>query len=638
MKRRLAAAAFVLAAIAAAGDVRAQTQTQTQTQADDRPLVLGNTGGTATQSSPRDLWPQAAAAAREGDLEAATKRAGDLLATGRTYGIKTFPQFAASASGLASQMEKSNAQLSAWAAKTAGQLDGGSPAAVFSEADRAGRKEAWGQAVPLVMRGFTRIMRDYRSSLLSRADLFIVAALAIVLTTILFALALFIRYGRAMAHDFREMLSSRFSGGSVSVLAFTLLFLPIFLWFGPIWLLFYWLAIFFPYAAAGERIAIGVLLVLIALLPIAADYNATRVAAVESPVVLSALSSANQAYQPEALRRLQELIAVVPDHAVLHVLAGNMQSFEGNEEQAQQHYNRAIELRPNYAGAHVNLGNLLFMNNEFQAAMTEYEKAQKADPDLAIAFYNHSVASGETYKFDQQTRMLESARKADPGFVERATRVPPLQKIVMYSPPIGEAWDITDEMARRPAARALFGNYASFDVVRSAVNPVTIGAVVSLLLGVLLLARRRKTGLANACIKCGRTFCPRCKSARESTTYCTQCIHIYLKRDGVSIDTKRKKLDEVTAHHGAMMRRNKLFATFLPGAAQMMEGRMVSGIIGAFMFGLFVAMAILIGRLAPAIGPAADTAQLMVRIASIVLAVIVWIAFALPVYRRRSVA
>jgi tetratricopeptide (TPR) repeat protein len=614
MKRHLAAAALALAAFAAASELRAQ------------------------QVAPRELWPQATAAAREADYPAAVKRATDLQTIGRTLGIKTYPQYAVSAAALASRSETSNAELAKWAATTAGQLDGSSPAVAFSEADRAGRKKAWGQAVPLVLRGFTRILTDYRSRLLGRSDFFIVAALAVALTAILFALALFIRYGRAMAHDFREMLSSRFTGGSVSVLAFALLFLPLFLWLGPIWLLFYWLAIFFPYAGAGERLGIVIVLVALMLLPIGADYNANRIAGVESPVVMAALSSENQAYQPEALRRLQELIAVVPDHPVLHLLAGNMQSFEGNEEQAQQHYNRAVELRPTYAGAHVNLGNLLFMNNEFQASMTEYEKAQKADSNLAAAFYNDSVASGETYKFDQQTRMLESARKASPAFVERVTRVPPLQKIVMYSPSIDEAWDITAELARRPAARALFGNYASFDLARSAANPITIGALSSLLLALLLWTRRRKKGLANACIKCGRTFCPRCKSARESTTYCTQCIHIYLKRDGVSIDTKRKKLEEVTGHQTGVTRRNKLFATFLPGAAQMLEGRVVSGMLGAFLFGLLVAMAILVGRLAPAIGPTADTTQLALRIASVVLAAIVWAVLALPVYRRRSVA
>ena len=83
MKRRLAAAALACAAIAAAGDLRAQ------------------------QVSPRDLWPQTTSAAREGDFDTANKRSGDLLATGRTYGIKTYPEYAGSAAGLASQTEKS---------------------------------------------------------------------------------------------------------------------------------------------------------------------------------------------------------------------------------------------------------------------------------------------------------------------------------------------------------------------------------------------------------------------------------------------------------------------------------------------------------------------------------------------------
>jgi tetratricopeptide (TPR) repeat protein len=612
MKRRSAVAALAFAALAAAGGLRAQP-------------------------APRDLWPQAVSAAREGDLEAASKRSGELLTTARSYGVTSFPQYAASAAGLASHSEK-NADLAKWASTVAAQLDPGSPAVAFSEADTARRRQAWGEAIPLVMRGFTRMLGDDRSSLLGRADFFIVAALGIVLAAILLAVALFIRYGRAMAHDFREMLSSRITGGSVSVLAFALLFLPIFLWLGPMWLLFYWLAIFFPYGSAAERIAVAVLLILVALLPVVADYTAAHVAGVDSPVVMAALSSANQAYQPEALRRLQELLAVVSDDPVLHLLAGNMQSFEGNEEQAQQHYNRAVELRPTYAGAHVNLGNLLFMNNEYQAAMTEYAKAQQADPKLAEAFYNHSVASGDTYKFDQQAQMLESARKANRAFVERVTRTPTPQKVVMYSPGVDEAWDITAKLSKRNDARQLFGNYATFDPVRSAANPLTIGAIASLLLALLLWLRRRRTGLANACIKCGRTFCPRCKSARESSTYCTQCIHIYLKRDGVSIDTKRKKLEEVTSHQTGMTRRNKLFATFLPGSAQMMEGRVVAGVLGAFLFGLFLAMALLVGRLAPAIGPAADVAQMLVRIAAIAICVILWLVLSLPVYRRRSVA
>jgi tetratricopeptide (TPR) repeat protein len=601
-------------------------------------VALAAVSSHAQHVAPRDIWPRATAAAREGDLPNAALRLNELLVTGRTYGVKTFPLYAGSAAGMAGEYAKTNPELAAWAAKAAAQLDPKNPAVVFSQANLAAANKDWGKAVPLALRGYTSVFGNYRTSLLARADLLITVAMAIFVTMIVLAIALFMRYGRSMAHDFREMLSTRISGGSVTVLAFALLFLPLFLWLGPIWLAFYWLAIFFGYANLTERVFIVLLLLLAAMLPILMDAVANYAAGVESPVVAAAISSSSQSYQPDALRRLQELIAVVPDNAMLHVLMGNMNAFEGQDDVAAQHYKRATDLKPNYAGAHVNRGNLHFLNNEYQAAITEYEQAERADPNLAIAFYNHSVAAGDTYKFDQQKAMLAEARRVDRSFVERLGRNPPPQKIVMYHPPISEAWAVMREVQKRPAARALFANYSSFDPARVAANPVTIGALLALILGVLLWLVRRRAGFANACIKCGRTFCYRCKSARESATYCTQCIHIYLKRDGVSLDTKRKKLEEVTDHQTGVVRRNRLFATFLPGAAQLMEGRTIAGVIGILLFALFVAVAIFVGRLAPALGPVADVAQLLVRLAAIVLAVIVWIVLSLPVYRRRTAA
>ena len=614
MTRRLAAVVLACVAFATAGELRAQ------------------------QLSPRDVWQQVMTSAREGDLDAATKHITELLGTGRSSGLRTFPFYAASAAAMASESEKSNAEAAKWAAKSANALDPSSPVVAFSASDRAAAANDWGSAVTLALQGYGRLLRNYRTSMLSRADLLIAAALALAITAIVFAVALFIRYGRSMAHDFREVLGAFVSGGTVTVLAVALLFLPIFLWLGPMWLVFYWFAIFFAYSGVVERIAIVVLLILIGLLPIAMNVSSRWITGVDSPVVSAAVASQTQSYQPDALRRLQELIAVVPDQPMLYVLLGNLQAFEGADDLANLSYRRAIELRGNYAGAHVNLGNLYFLNNEFQAAITEYERAQRADPELAIAFYNHSVAAGETYKFDTQARMLEKARAADRATVEKLARNPPPQKIVMYHPEIAEAWNVTRSVSSRPAARALFGNYSVYDPLHVALNPVTIGAVLSLLLALILWSRRRRTGFANACIKCGRTFCYRCKSARESTTYCTQCIHIYLKRDGVSLETKRQKLEEVSEHQSAVLRRNRLFATFLPGSAQMMEGRTTSGTIGIFVFALFVAIAIFSGRLAPALGPVAEVAQMLVRVAGIVCALIVWIFLSLPVYRRRSVA
>jgi len=612
MNCRLAVVAFALAACSAGVRVYAQ------------------------QVSPRDVWPQATTAIRESDFETADKRLADLLGTEKTHGIDSFPVYASTAAAMASAGEKTP-EVVKWATKAANALDPHSPSVAFSEADRSRRKGDWASAARFAIRGFGRMFGNYRTNVLGQADLVIVASAALIVTAIIFAISLFVRYGRSVAHDFRELVSLRFTGGSVSVLAFALLFLPLFLWLGPMWLLFYWFVVCFGYANVVERVATILLLLLVALVPITLDWTADRIAGVDSPVVTAAVSSSTQAYQPEALRRLQELIVFVPDQPALQVLTGNLLNFEGSEDQAETYYRRAIQLNPSYAGALVNLGNLLFLKNEFPAAINSYEKAERADPNLAIAFYNHSVAASEIYKYDLQGQMLERARRADRSFVERLAANPPPQKIVMYSPAIGEAWKIRRAISKQQTVRALFGNYSVFDPVKTAVNPLTLGAVTALLLALIVWLVRRRIGFANACIKCGRTFCYRCKSARESSTYCTQCIHIYLKRDGVSIDTKRQKLEEVTEHQGAMQLRNRIFASFIPGSAQMMEGRTVRGVLGVFFFATVVAIAIFVGRLAPALGPVAEAAQLLLRVAAIVVALILWFLISLPVYRRRAV-
>lgn len=591
----------------------------------------------AEELAPRDIWPQATSAADAGNLDAAAKKTSELTETGRTYGIKTYPLYAASAAALSRQAAKQGSKPAAdWAARAADALDPISPAVAFIGADSAADSKNWGAALTAAFRGFANILRDYRSRLLGRADFLITLLLALALTAVIFAISLLVRYGRAMSHDFREILGGRMHGGSVSVLAFALLFLPIFLWLGPGWLIFYWFIIFFSYAKPVERILIVFLSLLIAAAPLALDLASHWIAGVDSPVVISAIASEERSYQPDALRRMQELVNIVPDDAVLHLLIGNLYLQDGDEQQANLHYRRSADLHDS-AGAHVNLGNLHFFNNDFATAVTEYNKAETLDPRLAIAFYDDSIALGELYKFDQQAQKLDQAKKIDRSYTERLNSEPPAQKVVLYHPTIPQAWAVSSSIARRGVARSLFGNYAWFDPAESVRNPLTLGAILTLILAPLVFLKRRRAGFAGQCIKCGRTFCPRCKSAHESTTFCTQCIHIYLKRDGVSMATKRAKLEEVSEHLDGVLTRNRWLASFLPGSAQLIEGRTVAGTVGAFVFVFFVSLAILSGRLAPVLAPG-EVAKTIVRVVAILLALVLWLLMTLPIYRRRVTA
>ncbi|MFZ2493800.1 MAG: hypothetical protein WA208_20160, partial [Thermoanaerobaculia bacterium] len=48
------------------------------------------TEAAAQQLAPRDLWPAAVHAAREGDVDGATRQSADMLTMGRGYGIRTY--------------------------------------------------------------------------------------------------------------------------------------------------------------------------------------------------------------------------------------------------------------------------------------------------------------------------------------------------------------------------------------------------------------------------------------------------------------------------------------------------------------------------------------------------------------------
>jgi tetratricopeptide (TPR) repeat protein len=600
-------------------------------------VCLGSTAARAEQRAPRDLWPQATNAIDSGDIDSAFKRTGELTDVGHGYGIRTFPVYADSAAALARQAAKRGQKpIVDWANKAADQLDPTSPAVAFIRADAAADAKNWGAAIPAALRGFAKVFTSYRANLLSRSDMAVVAVVAIVITAAVFAIALFIRYGRAMAHDFREILGQRIRGGAVTVLAFALLFLPLFIWLGPMWLLFYWFVIFFGYANWSERAMIIVLALLLAAAPVMLDAVANWVAGVDNPVLVAAIASEERSYQPEALRRLQDVVTLVPDRPMLQLLLGNLQVQDGDVQAAGNAYRRSIELRDN-AGAHVNLGNLHFFDHDLQPAIIEYQKAEQLDSNLAIAFYNHSIAAGEAQQFDDLAKNLDQAKRLDKAAIDRISANPPQQKVVMYRPTIRSAWSEAEAIAKTGAVRTLFGTYAYFDPLLSARNPVTIGGILAVLIAPVLFIKRRRAGFAGSCIKCGRTFCHRCKSARESATYCTQCIHIYLKRDGVSLSTKREKLDQVHDHQTGMLRRNKLWSTFVPGAGQMLEGRTIAGVLGLFLFAFFVALALLTGHLAPVLSPG-DVAKIVVRALAVVLAIVTWILLTPAVYRRRMVA
>src|ERR1700682_232456 len=86
-------------------------------------VCLGSGAARGEQAAPRDMWPQAAAAAERGDVNGAIKKTTDLMDAGRNLGIHTFPVYAEAAAGLAGQSGKDGDKAKAeWGGKAGGSL------------------------------------------------------------------------------------------------------------------------------------------------------------------------------------------------------------------------------------------------------------------------------------------------------------------------------------------------------------------------------------------------------------------------------------------------------------------------------------------------------------------------------------
>ena len=583
-----------------------------------------------------ELWTTTVDAALQGAYDEADLSLQGIIDAGSAYGIVHFTTYAEAAATVArTASESGDDELRLWASNSALRLDPESPRVHFILAETARANSDWAGVARSLTKGSLKTFSDYPTSVIARSDFLLSFWMTIAVAGAITALMLLFRYGRPIAHDFRETLGERFNSGFASVVAFALLFLPLLLWLHPIWLAPYWVILVFGYATRTERIVLVLILAVFMTTPVFIEWNSYRIAGLENTVVQGAHKSEAGIYDPAVTRRVEQLVALVPENARLRILMANLILQEGNELRAKAHLEKAIEIDDSIGGAHLNLGNLHFLNQDYPAAIVRYERAAQLNPQLAESFYNHSVAAGEQFDFDTQSAKLAEANSASKSRVDRIQENPPLMKVVNYQLPIAEAWALAGEIEKEPEVGQLYGNYADFNLALSVLNPVSLGSLLALILTIAYWAKRKKTGFAGSCVKCGRTFCHRCKSARESATYCTQCIHIYLKRDGVALDTKKRKLEEVQTHQRATLRAKKLSATFLPGTASILDGNPVRGLIILSFFLLFVSFAVFAGRLAPIVTPAA-TMHMALRFGSIGVAAIFWIVISLPVYKETA--
>lgn len=553
--------------------------------------------GEATESTfrreVRGQWFAWLAAHEEGDPLLAAQKVEEIVKHAGKIGLRRLTDLSLAATLMArGELAQGNAEKARWALDAAVRLDPQLPEARWSRVALA--LSADRLAVPRELAGALRVSlvdREGRRLFLVRAGLLAVLTLAAVGVAFLVLLAA--GAARRLHHDLRELVGRRVRRPADGVLAVAVFLLPLFLTLDVGWLLLWLFVLSFGYAERNVRwAALGGLVPLVLVAP-ALDRAGGVLALSASPVLRGAEALEERRYDQRVLDDLEAVKTLFPEDADLRFLLGCLYQQLGQNDRAVAEFTVAAQVSPVEVRALVNRGNIRFVDGDFGAAQEDFQEALRRDPRDVRARYNLSLVYGETFRTVEAQEKLSEARALDNALVTRFLDSPTLVKVVSIAYTPEEARDKVRVLQRDPRSRRVLGHFhVGSDAGSWAVPPAV--AVPFVVAAAFLLDRRRRAGrnYALACQKCGRTFCRLCKPAGESPVLCSQCIHVYMKKDGVSIETKLQKVEEVRRRQGAEERLRRTLNVLLPGAELFLAGRVgrAAAILVPFLLGVVAAL------------------------------------------------
>jgi tetratricopeptide (TPR) repeat protein len=439
---------------------------------------------------------------------------------------------------------------------------------------------------------------------------------------------------RQLSHDAVELSSLVIQRPNAQFLALVLLGLPVFFGFGLVWLLMYLFAMTWIYMGTGQRVAAVVSCCVLALvLPAIALWQSWYSLEASTRERVATMLD-ERSVDPSTLREFSEFEPEFEGFAPYHMVLGELVRMHGDAEGARLQFQKAALHDDANPDPLIFLGNLSMEEGDIQRAIQRYDAAIDLDPRAELAFHNLSAAYDQSRRFQEgdaardMARQLAGKRTKPIGIRGRDARV--------RYPELGRN-TLNQLVAAAPSGLITppRGAPSGKELVEDLLGPLSLVFWIGALAGLVVLTlRSRWFWISEVCTKCGKVFCPRCKTATESATYCSQCISVFLKRDMVSIEQQSAKMEQIRRWEVRSSLARRIAGILVPGSHELLEGKVWLGLVVGFV-GWFLLWGLLIW--APSVLPSINplVAVVPVQIVFGIGCALVWLRSIADAWYRR---
>ncbi|MGE5717930.1 MAG: tetratricopeptide repeat protein, partial [Acidobacteriota bacterium] len=571
-------------------------------------VAPGESNETAFRKLVRGQWFGWLAALEEGDSPLARSKVDEILKYAQKIEIRRMTDLALSATLLGRrELAAGKREIAREAFSAAIRLDPDLPEPRWARLSLSASTRAWGDLVPDFFGAVRATFADAESRRVVLVRLLLVFLLTACAAALAAIFVLLVRHGPRLVHDLRESADGVLRGRATGVAVAAFLVAPLLLSLDVLWLALFLFVLLFGYASLTQKIATSLALALSMLLLPVADRIAYDLSITSSPILRAAEALHESRYDQRVLDNLEAAKNIVSDDVDIRFVLGRLYQALGQNDRAISEYTEGSRIAPNDIRCLVNRGNIRFVDGDLGSAQEDYQEALKRDPRSIVARYNLALLYAETFRTQEAAQTLQEARALDARAVQGFQETPTLVKVVSIGFTPEEARQKIERMEHDGRTRRLLGHYRSYRLGDGLGLPRFTGSPFSIDIGMPLFwailvaigaaifldrARRQGRGYASECQKCGRAFCRLCKPPGESALLCSQCVHVYLKKDGVAIETKLQKLADVRRRRSLEEKVQLVLNGLLPGSTAFLDSRLPAAVIafGLFAFGLLAVL------------------------------------------------